>query len=134
MTKENDFNLDNFEAFPVRCWTDDNESCQPVLDFAPLPDDKGVLFINVNLNCADGTAFKGSVIGYKTFHAFSVFYEEREYTINLRSREAMDRGLKRLWVGLGREIENFFPVKFEGDLFYKTGEKVEGELQPRFWK
>jgi hypothetical protein len=134
LIEESELNPNNFDAYPVWCWTDDNEFYKPVLDYAPLPDDQGDLFIKVRLTCSNGASFEGSVIGYKSYHAFSIFNDGQEYTLNLRSKQLLSMGLNRLWKGLNREIENFFPVSFEANFCYSSGEQVKGMLSPKFWK
>ena len=134
MIELDDLTPEKFDQYPVWCWTDDNEKYQPVSSFVPLPDDKGDLFIKVKLACADGSRFDGLIVGYESYHAFSIFYEGEEYSMNLRSKQLLSIGLNKLWKGIGREIENLFPIDFEANLFYQSGEKVEGKLETKFWK
>lgn len=134
MIEEDDLNCDSFSMYPVWCWTADNEHYQPVLNYSPLPEDRGNLFIKAKLISADGESFNGSIIGYESYHALSIFHEGQEYTLNLRSKHLLNMGLGRLWKGLNREIENFFPITFKTNLLYESGKKVEGVLQPKFWK
>lgn len=110
---DSDLSLAGFERFPIWTWDDAQEGYHPITGVGTFPSEYPTLFIRATFTTTSGHRITGYLMGLESFYGFGIFYEGKDYLINLNLHDLAVPVLRSLSLELG---ENVLPLCYSAEV------------------
>jgi len=135
LRKISELGEEDFLEHPVWTWAeeDDESLVQPILNYAPLPENYDALFIAARLTLANGRFLNGTVsvrCSDQKVYLIEVTIGEVTLDLPLVDRSGFASGIRQLTEATKLTKEEILPIHYETDVHFAGELPVSGEIFP----